>query len=90
MAVLSFLPHLVGRNIFLHEDSHALCYFLAGMTSRSPEMMGELRRLWYMLGNNNINMRPGAGRRRSGGGPGGGCARRPVGITSPLRSRAMP
>jgi hypothetical protein len=45
LAVLSFLPHLVGRNILLHQDNHAVCYVLAGLTSRSPEMINELRRL---------------------------------------------
>jgi hypothetical protein len=59
LAVLSFLPHLNGRNILLHEDSHAVCYVLAGLTSRSPEMMNELRRLSYLLDNNNIHIRPG-------------------------------
>jgi hypothetical protein len=45
MAVLNFLPHLAGRNILLHEDNQAVCHVLAGLTSRSPEMMNELRRL---------------------------------------------
>jgi hypothetical protein len=58
LAVLSFLPHLVGRKILLHEDNQAGCHVLAGMTSRSPEMMDELRRLWYLLGSNNIHIRP--------------------------------
>jgi hypothetical protein len=58
LAVLSFLPHLAGRNIFLHEDSHTVCYVMAGMTSRSPEMMNELRRLWYRLDSNNIHIIP--------------------------------
>jgi hypothetical protein len=39
LVVLSVLPYLVGRNIFFHEDNHAVCYVLAGLTSRSPEMM---------------------------------------------------
>jgi hypothetical protein len=30
---------------------------MAGVTSHSPEMMDELRRLWYMLDNNNIHIR---------------------------------
>jgi hypothetical protein len=34
MAVLSCPPHLVGRNILLHEGSHGLCYVMAGLTSR--------------------------------------------------------
>jgi hypothetical protein len=46
LAVLSFLPHFAGRNIFLHEDNHAVCYVMVGLTSRSPEMIDELRRLW--------------------------------------------
>jgi hypothetical protein len=45
MVVLSFLPQLAGRNILLHEDNQAVRYVVAGMTSRSPEMMNELRRL---------------------------------------------
>jgi hypothetical protein len=49
MAVLTFLPHLVGRNILLHEDNMAVCCVMAGLTSRSPEMINELRRLLYML-----------------------------------------
>jgi hypothetical protein len=57
LAVLSFLPHLVGRNVF-HEDIRAVSYVSAGLTSRSPEMMNELRRLWYLLDNNNIHIRP--------------------------------
>jgi hypothetical protein len=44
LAILSFLPQLL-----LHEDNRAVCYILAGLTSRSPEMMNELRRLWYVL-----------------------------------------
>jgi hypothetical protein len=41
LAVLSFLPHLAGRNIHIHEDDHAVCHVLAGLNSRSPEMMTE-------------------------------------------------
>jgi hypothetical protein len=58
LTVLSFLPHLTGRNVLLHEDNHAVCHVLAGLTSRSPEMMTELRRLWYLLDTNNIHIRP--------------------------------
>jgi uncharacterized RmlC-like cupin family protein len=45
LAVLGFLPHLAGRKIHLHEDNQAVCYVLAGLDSRWPEMMEELRRL---------------------------------------------
>jgi hypothetical protein len=58
LAVLSFLPHLHGRNILLHEHNHAVCYVLTGLASRSPEMMTELRRLWYLLDTNNIHIKP--------------------------------
>jgi hypothetical protein len=57
LAVLSFLLHLAGRNILLHEDNHAVCYVMAGLTSRSPDMLNELRRLWYLLDTNNIHIR---------------------------------
>eukprot|EP00873_Tetraselmis_striata_P010958 jgi/Tetstr1/431222/TSEL_020934.t1 len=33
-------------------DNHAVCNVLAGLTSRSPEMMAELRKLWYLLDSN--------------------------------------
>jgi hypothetical protein len=58
MAVLSFLPHLDGRNILLHGDNQKVCSVMASMTSRSPEMMNELRRLWYVLDTNNVHIRP--------------------------------
>jgi hypothetical protein len=58
LAVLSFLPHFAGRNIFLHEDNHAVSYVMAGLSSRPPELMKELRRLWFLLYNNNIHIRP--------------------------------
>jgi hypothetical protein len=45
VAVLSFFPHLAGRNNLLHGDNQAVCHIVAGLTSRSPEMMNELRRL---------------------------------------------
>jgi hypothetical protein len=56
--ILSVLPHLAGRNILLHEDNEAVSYVLAGLTSRSPKMMTELRRLWYLLDSNNTHIRP--------------------------------
>jgi hypothetical protein len=58
LAVLSFLPHLAGRNVLIHEDNKAVCHVLAGLTSRSLEMMTELRRMWYMLDTNNIHFSP--------------------------------
>jgi hypothetical protein len=42
LAVQTFLPQLAGRNVLLHEDNQAVCYIVAGLTSRSPAMMTEL------------------------------------------------
>eukprot|EP00873_Tetraselmis_striata_P001682 jgi/Tetstr1/421946/TSEL_012845.t1 len=54
LAVESFLPHLAGRRVLLHEDNQAVCSVLAGLTSRSPEMIAELRKLWYLLDSNGV------------------------------------
>jgi hypothetical protein len=56
-AVESFLPQVAGRNVLLHEDNHAVCHILKGLTSRSHAMMDELRRLWCLLDTNNISIR---------------------------------
>jgi hypothetical protein len=47
LAVLKFLPHLDIRNLLFHEHNQAVCYVLAGLASRSPGMMEELRRLSF-------------------------------------------
>jgi hypothetical protein len=39
------MPQLAGRNVLLHEDKHAVYHVLEGLTSRSPVMMEELRRI---------------------------------------------
>eukprot|EP00873_Tetraselmis_striata_P021815 jgi/Tetstr1/442079/TSEL_003162.t1 len=57
LAVESFLPHLAGRNVLRHEDNQAVCHVLSGLTSRSPEMMAELRRLWCLLDSHGIHLR---------------------------------
>eukprot|EP00873_Tetraselmis_striata_P014170 jgi/Tetstr1/434434/TSEL_023534.t1 len=57
LTVESFLPHLAGRNILLHEDNQAVCHILSGLTSRSPEMMAELRRLWCLMDSHGIHLR---------------------------------
>eukprot|EP00873_Tetraselmis_striata_P007963 jgi/Tetstr1/428227/TSEL_018267.t1 len=48
-AVESFLPHLRGRRVLLHEDNTAVVAALTNLTSRSPVMMEELRKLWHLL-----------------------------------------
>eukprot|EP00873_Tetraselmis_striata_P018170 jgi/Tetstr1/438434/TSEL_026991.t1 len=56
LAVESFLPHLAGRRVLLHEDNQAVCNVLVGLTSRSPAMMAELRKLWYLLVSNGAHI----------------------------------
>ena len=43
--VESFLPHIVGINVMLHEDNQAVVAVLTHLTTRSPHMMLELRKL---------------------------------------------
>eukprot|EP00873_Tetraselmis_striata_P006616 jgi/Tetstr1/426880/TSEL_017093.t1 len=57
LAMESFLPHLAGRRVLLDEDNQAVCSVLAGLTSRSPAMMAELRKLWYLLDSNGVHIR---------------------------------
>jgi hypothetical protein len=56
-AVESFLPQRAGRNVLLHEDNHTVCHIPTCMTSRSPVMMDELRRLWCLLDTNILIIR---------------------------------
>eukprot|EP00873_Tetraselmis_striata_P027947 jgi/Tetstr1/448211/TSEL_035499.t1 len=55
--VESFLPHLAGRRVLLHEDNQVVCSVLAGLTPRSPTMMAQLRTLWYLLDSNGVHIR---------------------------------
>ena len=57
LAVQSFLPQLRHRNVLLHEDNQAVVAVLTHLTSRSPAMMTELRKLWWLLDNNDIAIR---------------------------------
>eukprot|EP00873_Tetraselmis_striata_P017362 jgi/Tetstr1/437626/TSEL_026293.t1 len=57
-AVESFLPQLRGRHVLLHEDNTAVVAALANITSRSPVMMEELRKLWHLLDIHDISIRP--------------------------------
>eukprot|EP00873_Tetraselmis_striata_P042614 jgi/Tetstr1/462878/TSEL_007827.t1 len=57
LAVESFMPHLAGRRVLLHEDNQAVCNVLAGLTSRSLAMTAELRKLWYLLDSNGVHIR---------------------------------
>eukprot|EP00873_Tetraselmis_striata_P004131 jgi/Tetstr1/424395/TSEL_014954.t1 len=57
-AVDSFLPQLRGRRVLLHEDNTAVVAALTNLTSRSPVMMEELRKLWHLLDIHDISIRP--------------------------------
>jgi hypothetical protein len=58
LAIESFLPKLRGRNVLLHEDNTAVVATLSKLTTRSPVMITELRRLWHILDLNDISIRP--------------------------------
>jgi hypothetical protein len=55
-AIESYLPQLRGRNVLLHEDNTPVVATLTKLTTRSPAMLAELRRLWYVLGTNEIRI----------------------------------
>jgi hypothetical protein len=57
LAVKAFLPHLAGENDLLHEDNQAVYCILAGLNSRPPAMMSELRKLWHLLDAIGINIK---------------------------------
>jgi hypothetical protein len=58
LAIESFLPQLKCRHVFLHEDNTAVVATLTKLTTRSPVIMTELRRLWYLLDTNDIHICP--------------------------------
>ncbi len=58
LTVAHFLPHLSGRHVRLHEDNTAVVSVLTHLTSRSPSLMHELRRLWYTLEAHDIRLAP--------------------------------
>ena len=57
-AVECFLPKLAGRRVLLHEDNQAVCGVLAHLSSRSPVMMNELRKLFWLMDTQDIQLRP--------------------------------
>ena len=54
--VQAFLPLLRNRRVRLHEDNQAVVAILATWTVRSKPMMEELRRLWRLLADNDIQI----------------------------------
>lgn len=57
-ALESFLPYFVGRYVLMHEDNQAVVSVVTHMTTRSPQMMEELRKLWFLLDSNDVHLRP--------------------------------
>lgn len=58
LTVETFLEQLRGRFVLLHEDNMAVVSVLTHLTSRSPAMMAELRKLFFLLDSNDIRLRP--------------------------------
>ena len=56
-AVQSFLPQLRGRRVVLDGDNQAVIHILTHLTSRSPTLMTELRKLWFLLDSEDIRLR---------------------------------
>ena len=52
-----FAEHLVGKRVRLHEDNQAVVAVLTTYTSRSPEMMREVRRIWQLQGQLSVALR---------------------------------
>jgi hypothetical protein len=57
LAVFSFLPLVRGRKMLMHEDNRAVVAVLNHLTSRSPDIMDELQKLWELIDTNNISTR---------------------------------
>ena len=58
LTVEHFLPLLAGRRVLLREDNMAVVWIITNMVSRSAAMMHELRKLWYVLDSQDIELRP--------------------------------
>ena len=52
-----YLDSLRGRRLLLHEDNQAVVAMLTSLTSRSPELMAELRSLVELLDFNEVSLR---------------------------------
>ena len=57
-AVESFMPELANHIVQLYEDNQAVVAILMSGTSKSPELMRELRKLFDICGLRNITLRP--------------------------------
>jgi len=57
-AVESFLKELQGKHVTLREDNQVVIALLVSWTTRSPALMRELRKLFWLLDINNIRLYP--------------------------------
>jgi hypothetical protein len=55
--VETFVRDLAGKRVLLWEDNQAVVAVLTNVTSRSPALMTELRKLWWILDTNDIALR---------------------------------
>jgi len=53
----AFLPELRGRRLLLHEDNKTVIGVLTHLTSKSPTMMSELRKLFLLVDTYDIEIR---------------------------------
>ena len=56
-AIESFIPDFKGRRSLLHEDNRFVVGVLTHLTSRSPTMMSELRKLFLLTDEHDISIR---------------------------------
>ncbi len=56
-AIKAFLPELKGKRLLLHEDNQSVIGVLTHLTSRSPTMMCELRKLFLLTDTYDIKIR---------------------------------
>jgi len=56
-AIQSFLPELKGKRLLLHEDNQSVIGVLTHLTTKSPFMMCELRKLFLLIDTYDIKIR---------------------------------
>ena len=56
-AIQAFLPELREKRLLLHEDAHSVIGVLTHLTSKSPTMMCELRKLFLLVDTYDIKIR---------------------------------
>lgn len=57
-AIEAFAPRLRFRHVLLHEDNQAVVAMLTSWSSRSPALLRELRKIWWLLDQHDITLDP--------------------------------